>query len=206
MTRTRIWIMAALLGAVMLAGGIGFAISQQTISSTTDVQIHAERQPNGDVHLALAYRSGEIISPGDDNIFRAASRRARTRPIAVTVEREVLMDSERTVSGTGDEVKSINLSPGLWLCSTKFNTVRVSRSSVADFSLILGTEEYGDPTVGSSYYGSGVVFLIRLGTGEGWRLDELEPNVDIPVTPIEARSGHRWTLYCHRIEHDWRWQ
>ena len=113
------------------------------------------------------------------------------------------MDSERVVSGVSENVGTITLSPGYWLCSTTFNTIQASRWSEAGFHLIIGDEEYSDPTVGHSVYGSGKVFLITAGGASGGGIlgEGVPANVPLQVTPVDVRSGHQWELYCNRVRH-----
>lgn len=197
------WLVGGIaLAALVTAGALaGLVLASDNVATWTEVVITAERQKSGDVHLGLSSADGRVLSPGQDNIFRADSTSATSRPIAIEVVRPLEMDSERVVSGVGEQVGAITLSPGLWLCSTTFNTAKASRFSDARFNLIVGDEEYSDPTVGDSLYGSGAVFLVVAGLSTGTWTNSVPANVELPVTPVQARADHRWSLYCNRVSH-----
>ena len=175
-----------------------------TVVSTADVRIGAVRHGD-DVHLSLHHADGGVISPGSDNIFRARQRSAKSQPISVEVERAPVanvMISERTARGVGlDDSAEISFSAGLWLCSTRFNTVPGRNAwGKADFELQIGSELYTSPTVGHSYWGSGRVYFVHV-ADDPYDNDALLPGEVYQVTPVEAHPDHRWSLYCNRVEH-----
>ena len=184
----------------LIALGLAAAVAADMVTSEAEVVITAERQRSGDIHLGLKSAEGRVISPGEDNIFRRTMTRATSARIAVETTREPQMDSERVVSGRGEHVGEIEFSPGLWLCSTTFNTIQVSRWSEAEFHLVIGEGEYSGSIVGYYLYGSGAVFLIKAGVDSVWS-EGVPANVALPVTPLQARSGHQWELYCNRVQH-----
>ena len=195
----------ALLAGVLVAGIVVTVYSAQddAVTSEVHVRITADRQQNGDLYLGLQHVDGRVISPGEDSVYRAAwNGRRVSSPISVTTSRDPLMDSERVVRGVGEEVRSIAFSEGLWLCSTTFNEAgRGLFGRGADFTLIIGDEQFSDPTVGSNFAGSGTPFLIAASSDSNLFLESVAPNVEHPVTPIAAHGDHVWELYCNKVQH-----
>ncbi len=184
-----------LIAALIAIGGIGFALSQ-SISSTSDVRIVAQKLEDGRIEFALE-QDGERVLPRS-RFFPAdapVGRWLKSTPIAVDVEPAVatMETPYLSLSGSGDDYRSAgHFSAGHYICS-----VSVSGND----------DEYGGDNFSVVSYGfdgsygglhaneieSSWSGRAKLVVGDGW-------SADVPVGKVwfevNAAPKGQWTISC----------